>query len=430
VIAAARIAAAIEILGDIEEKRRPASEALKDWGLARRFAGSKDRSAIAGLVYDALRRKASSAWLMDEQSPRAIVIGALKLSRSLTIGEIDALFSGQDHAPSRLTPREEEQLKRGSLEGAPDHVRGDYPQWLSAAFAESFGERAAAEGEAMARRAPLDLRVNTLKADRAKAMTALAHLSPRETPYSPDGLRIETSGEARAPHLGAEPAYAKGLVEIQDEGSQLAAILSNPGPGAQALDLCAGGGGKTLALAAMMKNQGQIYVTDSDGRRLAPIFDRLKRAGARNVQVRAPRGDKDILADLVQRCDVVLVDAPCTGSGAWRRNPDAKWRIRPGALEQRISDQRETFENAWKYVKTGGRLVYVTCSLFKAENEDRVTEFLSARPDFLPVEAAHLARSAGVPALVEQASALGPGLRLSPLQTFTDGFYIAALARH
>jgi 16S rRNA (cytosine967-C5)-methyltransferase len=428
-IAAARIAAAIEILGDIDEKRRPASDALKDWGLARRFAGSKDRSSIAGLVYDALRRKASSAWLMDEESPRAIVLGALRLSRGLAIGEIDALFSGVDHAPSRLTPREEERLKRSSLEGAPDHIRGDYPQWLSAAFAESFGERAAAEGEALARRAPLDLRVNSLKGERAKAMTALAHLSPRETPFSPVGLRIETSGEVRAPALGAEPAYAKGLVEIQDEGSQLAAILANPGPGAQALDLCAGGGGKTLALAALMNNQGQIYATDADGRRLAPIFDRLKRAGARNIQVRAPRGDKDILGDLVQRCDVVLIDAPCTGSGAWRRNPDAKWRIRPGALEQRIRDQKETLENAWKYVKIGGRLVYVTCSLFKAENEDRIAEFLSQRPDFLPVEAAHLARSAGVPALVERASALGPGLRLSPLQTYTDGFYIAALAR-
>jgi 16S rRNA (cytosine967-C5)-methyltransferase len=426
---AARVAAAIEILGEIGEKRRPASDAMKDWGLAHRFAGAKDRSAIAGLLYDALRRRASSAWIMGADSPRAIVIGALKLARNLSVDDIAGLFSGEGHGPPQLTPDERARLNVGALEGAPPHVRGDYPEWLSAAFAESFGERAAAEGEAMARRAPLDLRVNTLKCERAKAAAALAHLSPRETPYSPLGLRIETSGEARTPALAAEPAYAKGLVEIQDEGSQLAAILSNPGPGAQVLDFCAGAGGKTLALAALMNNQGQIYATDSDGRRLAPIFDRLKRAGARNIQVRAPKGDKDILGDLVQRCDVVLIDAPCTGSGAWRRNPDAKWRIRPGALEQRIRDQKETLENAWKYVKTGGRLVYVTCSLLKAENEDRILEFLSQRPDFLPVEANHLARSAGVPALVERASALGPGLRLSPLQTYTDGFYIAALAR-
>jgi 16S rRNA (cytosine967-C5)-methyltransferase len=426
---AARLAAAIEILGEIGKKRRPASDAMKDWGLAHRFAGAKDRSAIAGLLYDALRRRASSAWIMGGDSPRAVVIGALKLARNLSVDDIARLFSGEGHGPPQLTPDERARLNETSLEGARPDVRGDYPEWLSTAFAESFGEGAAAEGEAMARRAPLDLRVNTLKCDRAKAAAALAHLSPRETPFSPLGLRIETSGEARTPALVAEPAYVKGLVEIQDEGSQLAAIIANPGKGAQALDLCAGGGGKTLALAALMENQGQIYATDSDGRRLAPIFDRLKRAGARNVQARAPRGEEDLLADLVGRCDLVLVDAPCTGSGAWRRNPDAKWRIRPGALQQRIKEQTEVMEIASKYVKNGGRLVYVTCSLLKPENEDRVGEFLAAHPDFLPLEAGHLSRSAGVPALAEHASTLGPGLRLSPLQTYTDGFYIAALAR-
>jgi 16S rRNA (cytosine967-C5)-methyltransferase len=426
---AARVAAAIEILSEIGAERRPAADAMKGWGLTHRFAGAKDRSAIAGLVYDALRRKASSAWIMGEDSPRAVVIGALKLARELSVDDIAGLFSGQGHGPGLLSAEEREQLTHASLAGAPAHVRGDYPEWLSAAFAESFGDGAMAEGEAMARRAPLDLRVNTLKSDRAKAMAALAHLSPQETPYSPLGLRIEAKMQGRTPPLAAEPAYVKGMVEIQDEGSQLAAIIANPGRGAQALDLCAGGGGKTLALAALMENQGQIYATDSDGRRLAPIFDRLKRAGARNVQVRAPRGAEEILRDLTGRCDLVLVDAPCTGSGAWRRNPDAKWRIRPGALQQRIKDQIEAMEIALQYVKAGGRLVYVTCSLFKAENEDRIAAFLEAHHDFLPVDAGHLARSAGVPALAEHSSTLGPGLRLSPLQTCTDGFYIAALAR-
>ncbi|HLW93066.1 MAG TPA: RsmB/NOP family class I SAM-dependent RNA methyltransferase [Roseiarcus sp.] len=426
---AARTAAAIEVLTDVEDKRRPASDALKDWGLAHRFAGSKDRSAIAALVYDALRRKASSAWLMDDPSPRASVIGALKQARGMSADDIEAQFTGEGHSPAPLTERERDRLSHGALDAAPAHIRGDYPEWLSAAFAESFGERAAAEGEALARRAPVDLRVNTLKSDRAKALVLLAHLGPRETPFSPIGLRIEIGPDGRGPALAAEPAYAKGLVEIQDEGSQIAALLCNPAADAQALDLCAGAGGKTLALAAMMGNRGQIYATDPDGRRLMPIFERLKRAGARNVQVRPPQGAKDVLADLVGRCDVVLVDAPCSGSGAWRRNPDAKWRIRPGALEQRVNDQRQALARASQYVKNGGRLVYVTCSLFKAENEDRVSEFLAGRPDFLPVEAAHLARSAGLPSLVSQASALGAGLRLSPLQTFTDGFYIAALAR-
>jgi 16S rRNA (cytosine967-C5)-methyltransferase len=237
------------------------------------------------------------------------------------------------------------------------------------------------------------------------------------------------SPDGRGPALAAEPAYAKGLVEVQDEGSQLAALLSGAAPGAQVLDLCAGAGGKTLALAAMMNNQGQIYATDPNGRRLMPIFDRLERAGVRNVQVRAPKGPRDILGDLTGRCDLAFVDAPCSGSGAWRRNPDAKWRMRPGALQQRIKDQIDTLETASRFVKSGGWLLYATCSVLREENEDRIAAFLEAHGDFLPIEAAHLARIAGMPGLASQASMLGAGLRLSPLRTATDGFYVAALAR-
>jgi 16S rRNA (cytosine967-C5)-methyltransferase len=428
-IPAARVAAAIDILADLEQKRRPAAESLKDWGLAHRFAGSKDRSAIAGLVYDALRRKASSAWIMGDDSARAGVIGALKQLRGLPDGEIALLFIGEGHAPAPLSVMERDRLAHGVLDGAPAHVRGDYPEWLAPAFEASFGAGAADEGRALAGRAPVDVRVNTLKGDRDKALAALAHLSPSPTPLSPVGLRFAISAEGRGPALAAEPAYAKGLVEVQDEGSQLAALLSGAAPGAQVLDLCAGAGGKSLALAAMMNNQGQIYATDSNGRRLMPIFDRLERAGARNVQVRAPKGPRDILSDLTARCDLVFVDAPCSGSGAWRRNPDAKWRMRPGALQQRIKDQMETLEQAMQFVKPGGRLLYATCSVLRDENEDRIAAFLGARADFLPVDAAHLARSAGLPSLAAQASKLGAGLRLSPLQTATDGFYIAALAR-
>jgi 16S rRNA (cytosine967-C5)-methyltransferase len=428
-IPAARVAAAMEVLADIAERRRPAADSLKDWGLVHRFAGSKDRSAIAGLVYDVLRRKASSAWIMGEDGARAEMIGALKQVRGLTDEEIGRLFTGEGHAPAALGDAERDRLAHGSLADAPDHVRGDYPEWLSAGFAAAFGARAAEEGRALAERAPLDVRANTLKGGRDKAMAALAHLSPAPTPLSPIGLRFSIAADGRGPALAAEPAYARGLLEVQDEGSQLAALLSNAAPGAQVLDLCAGAGGKTLALAAMMNNQGQIYATDADGRRLTPIFQRLERAGVRNVQVRAPKGARDVLGDLAGRCDLVFVDAPCTGSGAWRRNPDAKWRIRPGALEQRIKDQKETLEKAAIFVKPGGWLFYVTCSVLREENEEPIAAFLSERSDFLPIAAAHLARSAKLPALVGHASTLGAGLRLSPLQTGTDGFYIAALAR-
>ena len=179
----------------------------------------------------------------------------------------------------------------------------------------------------------------------------------------------------------------------------------------------------------MMDNHGQIYATDTDGRRLTPIFDRLTRSGARNVQVRAPKGAADVLAGLDGRMDLVMIDAPCTGSGAWRRNPDAKWRMRPGALEQRVKDQDEALESAIRFVKPGGRIVYVTCSVLRAENEDRVAAFLATHDNFLPIDAATQARAAGLSGLADHASAFGPGFRLSPRATGTDGFYIATLVR-
>src|SRR5262249_49814496 len=199
----------------------------------------------------------------------------------------------------------------------------------------------AAEGAALGSRAPLDLRVNGLKAEREQAAAALRDLAPAPTRWSPFGLRIVLAAEAKSPAIHAEPAFIKGLVEVQDEGSQLAALLAAARPGERVVDLCAGAGGKTLALAAMMDNRGQIFSTDLDKRRLAPIHERLERAGVRNVQVRTPRAQENVLADLQQRADLVLIDAPCTGIGTWRRNPDAKWRMRPGALDGRLHEQIE-----------------------------------------------------------------------------------------
>ncbi len=428
-IPAARAAAAIEVLADIETRRRPAADAMKEWGLAHRFAGSGDRAAISNLVYDALRKKSSSVWIMGEATPRAEVLGALNQTRGLDEAGVAALFSGEGHAPPALTEAERARLAAADLAGAPPHVEGDFPEWLASEFEASFGDKAADEGKALAERAPVDLRANLLKTTRDKALAALSYLKPEPTPYSPVGLRIAARPDGRAPPLASDPAYVKGLVEVQDEGSQLAALVAEAKPGMQVLDLCAGAGGKTLALAAAMANQGQIYASDPDPRRLAPIFARLARSGARNVQVRAPRGGEDVLAGLEGRCDLVMIDAPCTGSGAWRRNPDAKWRIRPGALEQRIKNQDETLENALRFVKRGGRIVYITCSVLKAENEDRIAEFMRRHDDLLPVDAAAQARSAGLPALAEHRSASGPGFRLSPRTTGTDGFYVATLAR-
>jgi 16S rRNA (cytosine967-C5)-methyltransferase len=317
------------------------------------------------------------------------------------------------------------------MAGAPPHVLGDYPEWLDSHFASVFGEERAEEGAALASRAPLDLRVNSLKGDREAALVALADLAPEPTRWSPDGLRIRLAADAKSPAIHAEPAYLKGLVEIQDEGSQIAALLAGAKPGEQVVDLCAGGGGKTLALAAAMQNKGQLYATDDDKRRLAPIHARLARAGARNVQVRTPRSAGDALADLAGRIDLVLLDAPCTGIGAWRRNPDAKWRVRPGALEQRIKEQAEILERAVALVKPGGRIAYVTCSVLDEENGYQVRAFVARRPEFSVEKPAEVANALGERAYLFRRAVLisEQGLLMTPRRTDTDGFFVSLLRR-
>lgn len=425
---AAQVSAAIEILADLSERRRPVAESLKDWGASHRFAGSKDRAAISSLVFDALRKKASAAFVMGDETPRAVMLGALREARVLDVAAIAALCSGERHAPAPLSDDERERLEMATLDGAPDHVKGDYPEWLAERFAAAFGERAAEEGAALSQRAPVDLRANILKGSREQALAKLAHLNPVPTPLSPIGLRID-AGQGRGPALAAETAYVKGFVEPQDEASQLASLLCAAGPGDQVLDLCAGGGGKALALAGQMHNKGQLYAYDADGRRLMPIHERLERAGARNIQVRQPKGKADVLADLEARCDLVLIDAPCTGTGTWRRHPDAKWRLAPGALELRLKEQAELLAQAVRFVKPGGRLAYVTCSLLRDENEDQVAGFLAAHPEFAALSGAETAEGAGLPELARFASPHGAGVRLSPASSGTDGFYVCVMRR-
>ncbi|ALK08039.1 RsmB/NOP family class I SAM-dependent RNA methyltransferase [Blastochloris viridis] len=427
----ARIEAAIAVLTDIDARRRPAADALKDWGLSHRFAGSGDRAAIAGLAYDALRRKASAAWLMAAETPRAAMIGMLRLARELDVAAIDRLFDGVAHGPAPLTDDERQRLASTSLDGAPPWVAGDYPEWLDAPLAAAFGAERVEEGRALAARAPLDLRVNSLKADRDDAMAALAHFGATETRWSPDGLRIKVAADGKSPAVQAEPCFVKGLIEIQDEGSQLAALLSGAAPGEQVLDLCAGGGGKTLALAAAMANRGQVFAFDTDSRRLAPIFPRLERAGTRNVQVRAPKGPRDVLADLAGHMDLVVIDAPCTGTGTWRRNPDAKWRLRPGALAQRTEQQAELLDQATRFVKPGGRIAYVTCSLLPEENDGQIEAFLARHPGWRARPPAEVAAALGERAMLflKAVRTSEVGLTMTPARTDTDGFFVALITR-
>ncbi len=425
----ARISAAIEVLTEVIERHRPVSMALGDWGKAHRFAGSGDRSAIGNLVYDALRRRASLASTMGGDTPRAIAIGAAPEALALDAEATAALCTGEDHTPPPLSDLEREGLGTPPPADAPGHVQADVPEWLWPQFLAQFGDRAVAEGQAFARRAPADIRVNTLRATRERVAKALAAYNPIETPYSPLGLRIPApQGPGRTPNLQAEAAFQAGWLEVQDEGSQIAAALSGAGPRLQVLDLCAGAGGKTLAMAAAMHNTGQIYAYDEDRDRLKPIFDRMKRAQVRNVQVLRAK-DAAAREALGQRFDVVLVDAPCTGTGVWRRRPEAKWRLKPANLESRLSEQQGVLDTAASHVKAGGRLVYVTCSILPEENTRQIAAFLARHADFrvLPYTEAWATAFATEPPASADGSA--ETLLLTPASHGTDGFFIAILNR-
>jgi 16S rRNA (cytosine967-C5)-methyltransferase len=428
---AARLSAAIELIETIDAQRIPAAKALKEWGTAHRYAGSGDRAAISGLIWDVLRRRASSAWIMDDDTPRARVLGMLKVERGLEVDAIAALCDGGRFAPQPLTDGERAALASRSLENAPAHIAGDYPEWLDGYLAQVFGDDRVAEATAMASRAPLDLRVNTLKARREKILSSLAHLGARPTPWSPTGLRIELGADARNPGIHAEEDFIKGAIEVQDEGSQLAALLSAARPGEQVIDLCAGAGGKTLALAALMQGKGRLIATDRDKRQLAPIHERLSRAGVHNADVRTPKGEGDTLGDIRASADLVLIDAPCTGTGTWRRNPDAKWRMRPGALEVRLKDQIEVLDRATALVKPGGRIAYITCSVLPPENGEQVRAFVGRHPEFAVVPPSQAVTALGDKAEGFAAATLQSpeGLLMTPRRTGTDGFFVSVLRR-
>lgn len=423
-----RLSAAIEVLADVETRHRPVSEALKAWGLNNRFAGAGDRAAIGNLVYDALRRRASHAFAMGHDSPRALVLSVAVRDWGMHPDELAAAFAEDTHAPETMSADEVARLvDPDPLADAPDHVRADLPEWAAESLRETFGDGLVAEGQAMAGRPPLDLRVNTLKSTRDKVLKSLARFAPDEAHAVPNGIRISAGDrDSRTPNVQTDEAFLKGGFEVQDFGSQMVALLAGAKPGEQVLDLCAGAGGKTLAMAAAMENRGQIFAHDSDRNRLAPIYDRLKRNGVRNVQVRPPA--EGALDDLVGKLDRVVIDAPCTGSGTWRRRPDAKWKLTPQQVAARVAEQSAILETGAQYVKSQGTLIYITCSVFTAENGNHIQPFLIAHPDFSVIPGPglwhhHIAGAARARFTPEG------GLQLTPGTTGTDGFYFAALKR-
>ena len=426
----ARMKAAVEVLDEIHDQHQPAANALKDWGRSHRFAGSGDRAAIATIVYDALRSRSSLAHQMDSDQSRALVLAATLYALEIEPSDLANKISDAEYGLEPLTEAECAALKNSHLpHNTPTHIRANIPAWLESQFERSFGERTAIEGAALSKRAPTDLRVNALKATREKVINKLARHHAQHAPLSPLGVRIPIpQGLKRAPNIEVETAHGKGWYEIQDAASQVASIMAGAGPRMQVLDLCAGSGGKTLAMAAQMQNTGQIFAYDKDKHQLRPIFERVRRAGVRNLQV-LTAGDKTALQDMQGRFDVVLVDAPCTGSGTWRRRPDAKWRLTETHLQKRLAEQVDVLDFAAPLPRVGGQIVYVTCSLLTRENTDQVQDFLKKHPNFEFVPYAinwtkHLGGSAP-----ESSDGREDGLLLTPAQHDTDGFYIACLKR-
>lgn len=422
-----RLAAAIDILSEIETRHRPAAEAMRDWGLSHRFAGAGDRAAIGNMVYDGLRRRRAAAWIFDASTPRAIAFGGYLLENGVSPENLNGRLADDRFAPDLLSEEELAILNQRLGGRMPDEARANIPEWCEPMMQRMFGSQWVREGEALATRPPLDMRANSLKATREKVWKSLSRTGAVPTQLAPFGMRISPiSGDSRYPNLQAEPAFQKGWFEVQDEGSQIVAELADARPGNQVLDFCAGAGGKTLALSARMENRGQIHAYDADRQRLAPIFARMARAGCRNVQVVA---DEARLAPFEGRMDIVLVDAPCTGSGTWRRRPDAKWRLTRRQVEARQVEQAAILDAASRYVRPGGRLIYITCSIFQEENALQAEAFLARKPAFHALD--HFSiwqdRFPGK----ENAARIDAkyGILLTPALSSTDGFYFAAFEK-
>ena len=433
----ARVAATIELLDEIvSHSERPADLVANAYFRARRFIGGGDRRAVSDRVWSILRRYGQLAWWLErtrhpDRGGRAIVAADLMLVEGLDMPGLEAMFDGGTYRPSRLDEAEYRALRQ--MEGhslphpeQPDWVRLNIQEWVAPHFREAYGEGWGREVAALDTPPPVDLRVNRLKATVEQAREALARDGIETEPmrYAPDGLRLR-----RRLSVVKGEAFQNGLVEIQDEGSQLVAALVDAQPGMQIADYCAGAGGKKLAMAARMNNKGRVVAMDVYESRLDRSAQRLRRAGAHNVERRAIDADnRKWLKRQAGAFDRVLVDAPCTGTGTWRRNPDVRWTLQPKDLEELLPKQSAILDAASKLVKPGGGLIYATCSVLPAENEKQIAAFLERNDRFEVVPVGALWRdvlSTEPPPEVEN----GPYLRLSPLKHGTDGFFAAALVR-
>ncbi|MEJ2173537.1 MAG: RsmB/NOP family class I SAM-dependent RNA methyltransferase [bacterium] len=403
------------LLAELLTFSAPADQVVSRYFRSHRGLGQRDRAFLAETTFAVLRRKRSLEAGAGSARPRALVLAALVRIQGLSLRALGERLPDDDRAVA-------ERARRAQAERLENAERADLPDWLWTRLLDAHGAAEAMRiAQGLLNSAPLDLRVNLAKIDRERALEQLAQdgIPATATPYSPAGIRL-----AEKPAINRHPLFAQGAIEVQDEGSQLLAYLLAPRRGEMVADYCAGAGGKTLALAMLMRGTGRVYAMDVSSRRLAALAPRAARAGISNVHTIALSGESDARAKrLARKIDRVLVDAPCSGFGTLRRNPDLKWRHAADAVTQLAEKQGRILAAAARLVKPGGRLVYATCSILEDENEAVVERFLRETAGFRPLACNAL--------LAAQRIALdtGPQLRLWPQRHGTDGFFAAAFER-
>jgi 16S rRNA (cytosine967-C5)-methyltransferase len=393
----------------------PADAVLREFFRDHHEIGSHDRAFVAETVYSVLRHKRLLEAIVPDCTPHRLVIASLIKLQGLSIGALDPVLS--DHDRDWVV-----QMKRADVEQLPMPVRLSLPDWIWERLVAQYGQAGATElGRSLLVQAPLDLRVNTLLMPREDVLKELAGrgIEATATSYSPVGIRLKGK-----PAINRDPLYLRGAIEVQDEGSQLLGFLVAPKRREMVVDFCAGAGGKTLLMGALMQSQGRLYAFDVSEKRLNGLKPRLKRSGLSNVHPQAIGSENDPrIKRLAGKIDRVLVDSPCSGLGTLRRNPDMKWRQTPQWITELVAKQRSILSASAQLLKPGGRLVYATCSLLKEENEDIVSAFLDQHRDFRLMESQAI--------LDDQKIALQSGqyLRVTPPKHGCDGFFGAVLQR-
>lgn len=432
-----RIQAAIDLMEEIligwrDQKRIPADKVIDRYFKDRRFIGSKDRAYVGELVYWALRHLGLITHFVPQQG-RMVILASLILRSEYKLGELGDLCDGSKYAPYTITPNETKMLltvprDMKALGDVPEHVRLNYPEWMDDVLTRSLGKDKEKALAALNEQAPTDLRVNTLKTTRDALLVMLQAegFDCAPTPNSPIGIRLKK----RAP-IFTSSTFKQGHFEVQDEGSQMVAGVVDAEAGMKVIDFCAGAGGKTLAIAAAMNNKGRIMAWDTSEKRLKQIKERLARAGVDNVQTHVLDSESDaFIKRHKSSADRVLVDAPCSGSGTWRRNPDLKWRFTQKDLSEITTVQESILQSAARLVKPGGRLIYATCSILKEENDAQAEIFLKGNSNFRVVCAEKIwNKNASANDHGAASSESVSYLWVTPHQDGVDGFFAAVFER-